>query len=73
MLVKDINFKEYSYKRICVNTNYGTKYFPEDSEESVLNEHGNDAVSENGVSVTEAGWLSIQLENTASSEPTSDE
>lgn len=73
MIVKDINFKEYSYKRICVNTSYGTKYFPENSEESVLNEHGNDTVSENGVSVTEAGWLSIQLENTASSEPTSDE
>ena len=58
MKVKEIDFSQYEYKRICVRDAKNISY-PPDSDDVVIKVHGESEVKE--ISVSEFGWLNIDL------------
>ncbi len=58
MKIKEFDFSQYEYKRISVTTEHGAVYFCAGAEETVKKEFGEQSLAdENGVQVTESGWL----------------
>lgn len=57
MKVKEINFSDYDYKRVCVYDENQT-YYPVGAESVLLAKYGEKEAEEN-VSVDEYGWLVI--------------
>ena len=57
MLVKEIDFSAFDYKRICVYE-WNQTHYPSGSEELVLKTHGEKEI-EDSLSVDEFGWLTI--------------
>ena len=59
MKVKEINFSEYDYKRVCVYDANQT-YYPKGAENVLLAKYGEMEAEENP-SVDEYGWLVIVI------------
>ena len=57
MLVKEIDFSAFDYKRICVYE-WNQTHYPPHSEELILKTHGEKEI-EDGLAVDELGWLTI--------------
>ena len=58
MKIGELDFSQYEYKRISVITAHGAAYFCTGAEETVKKEFGEQTLAdENGVQVTESGWL----------------
>lgn len=58
MKIGELDFSQYEYKRISVITAHGAAYFCAGAEDTVRREFGElPLVDENGVQVTESGWL----------------
>ena len=59
MKVKEINFSDYAYKRVCVYDENQT-YYPVGAEAALLAKYG-EKETEGNPSVDEYGWLVIQI------------
>jgi hypothetical protein len=59
MKVKEINFSDYDYKRVCVYDENQT-YYPQGMENVLLTKYGEMEAEEN-ISVDEYGWLVIYI------------
>ena len=60
MKVNEVSMSSYNYKRICVVTTHDTKYYPEDSEEAVIREHGECEMGDEPY-VDDVGWLVLRI------------
>ncbi|MBE6665957.1 MAG: hypothetical protein E7603_07050 [Ruminococcaceae bacterium] len=59
MKVKEINFSDYDYKRVCVYDENQT-YYPVGGEHVLLAQYG-EKEAEDHISVDEYGWLVIYI------------
>ena len=62
MKIKDIDLSKYVYKRICVATERGELFLPEHSENALVALYGENEISEEGITLTESGWLCLKPE-----------
>jgi hypothetical protein len=60
MKIKDLDLSNYSYKRICVMTDHGTVFMPENTEEKFFEFFGEEEINESGIEAAESGWLKIR-------------
>ena len=63
MKVKEINFSDYDYKRVCVYDENQT-YYPKGMESVLLAKYG-EKEAEDNISVDEYGWLVICIKGAA--------
>lgn len=61
MKIKELDFSQYKYMRVCVETCHGPEFFPLGTEDAIKNALGeNEIDTEKGVSTDEENvWLTI--------------
>lgn len=62
MKIKDIDLSKYDYKRICVATEHGDAFLPENAEKALISIFGEQEISEENITLTESGWLCLKPE-----------
>ena len=59
MKIKDLDLTKYNYKRICVITDHGTVFMPDNTEEKFFEFFGEEEIDESGIVAAESGWLKV--------------
>ena len=62
MKIKDIDLSKYDYKRICVATEHGDAFLPENAEKALISIFGEQEISEENITLTESRWLCLKPE-----------